>query len=118
MVEKCFADFKRVHTNTNDAERSDHPKSAFVPENIKKADKMVLADCKLKLREIPDTLNISEGSLFTTRIKVNLNGYFQNCNSFAQQRAAGESSSVNCLSVSGLGGRSNCYGARPERELQ
>ena len=37
---------------------------------------------------------------------------------FRAARTAGESSSVNCLSVSGFGGRSNCYGARPERESQ
>ena len=37
---------------------------------------------------------------------------------FRAARTAGESSSVNCLSVNGLGGRSNCYGARPERKSQ
>ena len=37
---------------------------------------------------------------------------------FRAARAAAESSSVYCLSVSGFGGRSNCYGARPERESQ
>ena len=33
-------------------------------------------------------------------------------------RTAGESSGVNCLNVSGFGGCSNCYGARPEPESQ
>jgi histone-lysine N-methyltransferase SETMAR len=65
MVEKWFADFKRGRTNTDDAERSGRPNSAVVPENIKKVHKMVLADRKLKLREIADTLKISEGSVFT-----------------------------------------------------
>ena len=40
--------------------------SAVVPENIKKLHKMVLADRKLKLREITDILKILEGSVFTT----------------------------------------------------
>ena len=34
MVEKWFADFKRSRTNTNDAERSGHPYSAVISENI------------------------------------------------------------------------------------
>lgn len=65
MVEKWFADFKRGRTNTDDAERSGRPNSAVVPENIKKVHRIVLADRKLKLREIADTLKISEGSVFT-----------------------------------------------------
>ena len=65
MVEKWFADFKHARTNTDDAERSSYPNSAVVQENIEKSHKMVLADCKLKLREIADTLKISEGSVFT-----------------------------------------------------
>ena len=60
-----YAEFKRGHTNTDDAERSGRPKSAVVPENITKAHKIVLGDRKLKLREITDTLQISEGSVFT-----------------------------------------------------
>ena len=39
--------------------------SAVVPENIKKLHKLVLADCKLKLRDIAEELKISEGSVFT-----------------------------------------------------
>ena len=62
-VEKCYADFKLGLTNTDDAERSDPSNSSVVPENIKKVHKMVLADRKLKLREITDTLKISEGSV-------------------------------------------------------
>ena len=62
MGEKWFADFKRGCTNTDDAERSDCPNSAVVPENIKEVHKMVLADRKLKLRDIADTLEISEDS--------------------------------------------------------
>ena len=60
-----YAEFKRGRTNTDDAERSGRPKSAVVPENITKVHKIVLGDCKLKLREIAETLMISEGSVFT-----------------------------------------------------
>ena len=37
MVEKWFANFKRSHTNTDDAERSGPPNSAVVLENIKRS---------------------------------------------------------------------------------
>ena len=60
-----YAEFKRGRTNTDGAERSGRPKSAVVPENIIKVHKIVLGDRKLKLREIADTLKISEGSVFT-----------------------------------------------------
>ncbi|CAK9826871.1 Histone-lysine N-methyltransferase SETMAR [Anthophora retusa] len=60
-----YAEFKHSLTNTDDAERSSRPKSAVVPENIKKVLKIVLKDRKVKLREIADTLKISEGSVFT-----------------------------------------------------
>ena len=35
-VKSWYTDFKRSRTGTNDAERSDRPNSAVVPENIKK----------------------------------------------------------------------------------
>ena len=60
-----YDEFKRGRTNTDNAERSGHPKLAVVPENIKKFDKIVSGDRKLKLREIAVTLTISEGSVFT-----------------------------------------------------
>ena len=60
-----YTEFKRGRTNTDDAECSGHPKSTVVPENITKVHKIVLGDRKLKLREIVDTLKISEGSVFT-----------------------------------------------------
>ena len=65
MAEKWFADSKRSRTNADDAECSGRPNSEIVPENIKKVHKMVLADRKLKLREIGVALKISEGSVFT-----------------------------------------------------
>ena len=58
MIERWFANFKRGHTNTNDAELSGRPNLAIVPENIKKVHKIVLADRKLKLCEMADTLKI------------------------------------------------------------
>ena len=51
MIKRWHADFKCSHTNTNDAERSGYANSAVVPENIKKLHKLILADCKLKLRD-------------------------------------------------------------------
>ena len=60
----CYAEFTRCRTNTDDAERSGHPKSAVVLENITKVHKIVLANRKLKLPEIADTLKILEGSVF------------------------------------------------------
>ncbi|XP_067145300.1 protein GVQW3-like [Centruroides vittatus] len=60
-----YAEFKHGWTNTDDAEHPGHPKSAVVPENIKKVHKIVLKDREVKLREIADTLKISEGSVFT-----------------------------------------------------
>ena len=61
-MEKWFTDFKRGRTNTDDAKRSGHLSSAVVSENIRKVHKMVLANRKLKLREIADTLKILEDS--------------------------------------------------------
>ena len=60
-----YAEFKRARANTVDAERSSHPKSAVVLESITKGYRIVLGDRKLKLREIADTLKISEDSVFT-----------------------------------------------------
>ena len=60
-----YAEFKHGRINTDDAERSGRPKSAVISENITKDHKIVLGDRKLKLREIADTLKISEGSVFT-----------------------------------------------------
>ena len=60
-----YAEFKRGRTKSDNAERSGHPKSAAIPENITKVHKIVLVNQKLKLREIASTLNISEDSVFT-----------------------------------------------------
>jgi len=63
-VKRWYADFKRGRTNTNDVQRSGRPNSVIVPENIKKVHKIVLANRKVKLREIAEALKISEGSVF------------------------------------------------------
>ena len=68
MDKMCYADLKRSCTDTNDAEYSGRPNSAVVLENCKKKKKLhklVLANCKLKLREIAEELKIAEGSVFT-----------------------------------------------------
>ena len=62
--DRWYADFKLSCTNTNDTECSGHPNSAVVLENIKNFT-IILADHKLKLREIAEELKISEGNVFT-----------------------------------------------------
>ena len=64
-VKRCYADFIRSRTNTNDVEHFSHPNSAVVLENTKNLRKHVLTDCKLKLCEIAQELMISEGSVLT-----------------------------------------------------
>ena len=64
-VKRWYADFKRGRTDTNDAEHSGRPNSAVVPENTKKLPKLILVNRKLKLHEISEELEISEGSVFT-----------------------------------------------------
>ncbi|XP_055310682.1 protein GVQW3-like, partial [Sitodiplosis mosellana] len=65
MVEKWFAEFKRGRSSTEDLPRSGRPNEAVTQENIKKVHKIVLADRKVKLQEIADTLKISKGSVHT-----------------------------------------------------
>ena len=60
-----YDEFKRGRTNTDDTERSSRPKSTVLLENISKVHKIFLGDRKLKLRKIANTLEISEGSVFT-----------------------------------------------------
>ena len=52
IVKRWYADSKRGHIDTIDAEHSGHPNLAVVPENTKKLHKLILADNKLKLHEI------------------------------------------------------------------
>lgn len=60
MVEKWIGEFKRGRTSTDDAERSGRPKEVTTPENIKEIHKMILNDRRLKVREIADSLKISD----------------------------------------------------------
>ncbi|KOX70121.1 Histone-lysine N-methyltransferase SETMAR [Melipona quadrifasciata] len=66
LLSTGYAEFKRSR-----------PKLAVVPENIKRVQKIVLKDRKVKLRVIADTLKISKGSVFTilhsmkTMVKLN-----------------------------------------------
>ena len=59
------ADYKRGRTDANDSEHSGRLKSSVVPANTKKLHKLVLANRKLKLREIAVVLKISERDIFT-----------------------------------------------------
>ncbi|GFY00557.1 hypothetical protein TNCV_2139541 [Trichonephila clavipes] len=65
MVKKWYANLKRSHTDTNDAELSGRPNSAIVPENIKKVHEIVLADQKLKSCKIEMRMKKSKGNGFT-----------------------------------------------------
>ena len=62
-VKRWYANFKCGRKDTNDAERLGRQNSTVVPENTKKLHKLVLADQKLKLREIEE-LRISEDRVF------------------------------------------------------
>ena len=59
-----YAEFKRGHTDTEDADRSGRPNEVVTPENIKKVHQIIFENRKLKLREIADILNISYGSVY------------------------------------------------------
>ena len=52
MVNKWFTDFRCGRTSTNDAERSGRPIEVNTPENVEKIHDMVLADRRVKVREI------------------------------------------------------------------
>ena len=71
MVKRCYADFKRSYTDTNDTERSGCPNSVVVSENTHKKKAQTknsttdLGDRKLNSHEIAEDLKISEGNVFT-----------------------------------------------------
>ena len=64
-IYRWYADFKRGHTDTNDAEGSGRPNEAVTLENIKQVLKIVMDDRKLKVCEIAKMVNISIGSAST-----------------------------------------------------
>ena len=68
MVNGWYSDFKCGSTGTSNAERSGHSTSAVVPENTHTHTHTHTHknnSTKLKLCEIAEELNISEGSVFT-----------------------------------------------------
>ncbi|QQP58373.1 Putative mariner transposase [Caligus rogercresseyi] len=63
MVKKWFTEFRCGRTSTIDAERSGRPVEVATPETIQKNHDMVLADRRLKVREIVEAIGISNGSV-------------------------------------------------------
>jgi len=62
MVQKWFADFRCGRTSTEDAPRSGRSKTATDEENVDKVHDIVLADRRLKLKEIAEAADISYGA--------------------------------------------------------
>ena len=52
MVKKWFTEFRCGRTSTIDAERSGRPVEVAIPETIEKIRNMVLADRRLKVRQM------------------------------------------------------------------
>ena len=63
MVKKWFTEFRCGRTSTEDAERSGRPVEVSTAETIEKIHDMVLADRRLKVREIAEAMGISHGSV-------------------------------------------------------
>ena len=63
MVRKWFTELRCGRTSTIDAERSGRPVEVAIPETIEKNRNMVLADRRLKVREIVEAIGISHGSV-------------------------------------------------------
>lgn len=59
MVKYWFAEFKRGRSSTIDEQRSGRPKEVTTPEMIDKIHDIVLADRRVKVREIVEIVNIS-----------------------------------------------------------
>ena len=68
MVKKWFTEFRCGRTSTIDVERSGHP---VEDETIEKIRNMVLADRRLKMPEIVESIGISHGSVVSI-LKDNL----------------------------------------------
>jgi transposase len=59
-IKKLAAKFKRGCTSLEDDPREGHPKSATPPEITEQVHDMVLDDRRMKVREIPETTDISK----------------------------------------------------------
>jgi transposase len=62
-IKKWAAEFKRGRTGLEDDLREGRSKSASTPEIIEQVHDMLLDDRRMKVREIAETIGISEGSL-------------------------------------------------------
>lgn len=62
-VKNWFNEFARGRTSVFDEPRPGAPKTAATEENIKKIHDLVLADRRLKVRELAETVGISEGTV-------------------------------------------------------
>ncbi|KFM74802.1 hypothetical protein X975_15828, partial [Stegodyphus mimosarum] len=62
---RWYADFKCGHTDTNDATQPDRPNEEVSLENVKQVLKIGMNNCKVKVREIAEMVNISIGSAYT-----------------------------------------------------
>ncbi|KAF7263203.1 hypothetical protein GWI33_003507 [Rhynchophorus ferrugineus] len=58
-IKDWYAKFRRSEMSTEDGERSGRPKEVVTEENIKKINKIILNDRKLKLNKVADILEIS-----------------------------------------------------------
>ena len=63
-VKRWVADFKRGRSSTQDEARSGRPKTATTEEMIEKVHDIVLADRRVKVREIADMVLISKDSVY------------------------------------------------------
>ncbi|KAF7284116.1 hypothetical protein GWI33_022575 [Rhynchophorus ferrugineus] len=57
-IKEWYAKFRHGEMSTEDGERSGGPKEVVTDKNMKKLDKIILNDRKVKLNEIADTLKI------------------------------------------------------------
>ena len=64
MIHKWFTEFRCGCISTSDAERPGRPKEVTSQEMIDKIHDIVLNDCRLKVRMISETVNISVGRVW------------------------------------------------------
>jgi len=59
-VQNCFNEFQRCRTSVFDEPRPGAPKTATTEDNVTKIHDLVLADRRLKIREIAETVGMSK----------------------------------------------------------